>query len=150
MKKVSDDLQKALSYAKKLLKFRARSKRELEERLLQRGFSDQVVQSVIENFQRSGLINDEKFAYLFAYDMLTVQGFGPYRIKAKLKQLGISQKLIDDTIDKVMKEVDLIHLLKKIIQLHKIEDEKIREFLYRRGFPTEYLQTFDIEGGADE
>ncbi len=148
MKKVSDDLQGALNYAKRLLKFRARSKRELEERLLYRGYSDQTVQNVIENLERSGLIDDEKFAYLFAYDMLTVQGFGPYRIKAKLKQLGISQTVIEDVLDKVMKEVDLAFLLRKIVQLHKVENEKIQEFLYRRGFSTEYLQTFDIEGGA--
>ncbi|MFN3282766.1 MAG: regulatory protein RecX [Pseudothermotoga sp.] len=148
MKKVSDDLQEALSYAKRLLKFRARSKRELEERLLHRGFSDQTVQNAIENLERSGLIDDEKFAYLFAYDMLTVQGFGPFRIKAKLKQLGISQTVIENVLDKVMKEVDLAFLLRKIVRLHKVENEKIQEFLYRRGFSTEYLQTFDIEGGA--
>lgn len=148
MKKVNDDLQEALSYAKRLLKFRARSKRELEERLLHRGFSDQTVQNAIENLERSGLIDDEKFAYLFAYDMLVVQGFGPYRIKAKLKQLGISQTVIENVLDKVMKEVDLACLLKKIVKLHKVENEKIQEFLYRRGFSTEYLQAFDIEGGA--
>ncbi|MFN4190396.1 MAG: regulatory protein RecX [Pseudothermotoga sp.] len=148
MKKLSDDLQEALSYAKRLLRFRARSKRELEERLLHRGFSDQTVQNAIENLERSGLIDDEKFAYLFAYDMLTVQGFGPYRIKAKLKQLGISQTVIENVLDKVMKEVDLACLLRKIVKLHKVENEKIQEFLYRRGFSTEYLQTFDIEGGA--
>lgn len=150
MKETKNDLQDALSYAKKLLRFRARSKNELKERLFQRGFSDQTVQSAIESLERAGLIDDEKFAYLFAYDMLTVHGFGPYKIKAKLKQLGISQEVIDNTVDKVMREVDLVNLLKRIVQLHKVEDGKIREFLYRRGFSSEYLQVFDIEGGANE
>ncbi len=150
MKKVHNDLQRALSYAKTLLRFRVRSKKELHERLLQKGFSDQIVQDVIENLEKTGLIDDEKFAYLFAYDMLTVQGFGPHRIKAKLKQLGVPEHLINEAIDKVMKEVDLVSVMKKIVHLHKVDSENVREFLYRRGFSTEYLRSFDIEGGASE
>ncbi|HOJ88920.1 MAG TPA: regulatory protein RecX [Pseudothermotoga sp.] len=150
MKNNSNDLQQALNYAKRLLKFRARSKKELEERLMQKGFLQQIVQSTVEELEKSGLINDEKFAYLFAYDMLTVQGYGPYRIKAKLKQLGVPEEFIDDALDKVLREVDLESLVKRIVQLHKVDRGELREFLYRRGFSSEYTQALDIEGGADE
>lgn len=60
MKNNSNDLQQALNYAKRLLKFRARSKKELEERLMQKGFLQQIVQSTVEELEKSGLINDEK------------------------------------------------------------------------------------------
>lgn len=82
--------------------------------------------------------------------MLTVQGYGPYRIKAKLKQLGVPEEFIDDALDKVLREVDLESLVKRIVQLHKVDRGELREFLYRRGFSSEYTQALDIEGGADE
>jgi len=142
--------QQAVSYAKKLLKFRARSKGELQTRLIEKGFSQTVVDKVVNDFERTGAIDDEKFAYLFAYDMLVVHGYGPFRIKAKLRQLGVGEDIIDLVIDRVLNQIDLVGVMKKVVRLHKVDREKSREFLYRRGFSSELVKLLDIEGGAEK
>ncbi|MEJ5230196.1 MAG: regulatory protein RecX [Pseudothermotoga sp.] len=142
--------QQAISYAKKLLKFRARSKGELRARLIEKGFSQTVVDKVVNDFEKTGVIDDEKFAYLFAYDMLVVHGYGPFRIRAKLHQFGIAEQITDRVIDRVLNQIDLVEVMKKVVQLHKVDREKSREFLYRRGFSSELVKLLDIEGGAEK
>jgi len=149
MEKKNDDFQKALNYAKKLIRFRSRSRKEMEEKLILKGFHQDIIQRILELLEKSGYVDDEKFAYLYAYDMLTVHGYGPYRIKSKLKELKVEDYIIDDALERIMKEVDLFQIMEKTVKLHRIDRKKIGDFLYRRGFPGELIRMFDIEGGAN-
>ena len=61
-----DSLERARSHALRLLKFRPRSEAELRRRLIQKGFSSSVAEALLAEMKRQGLLNDSKFARLFA------------------------------------------------------------------------------------
>ncbi|MCX7654596.1 MAG: RecX family transcriptional regulator [Fervidobacterium sp.] len=131
-KKFKDPVQIALRF----IKFRARSEWEVKNKLKQYGFSEEVISETITKLKKSGFIDDEKFAYLYAYDSLVIRYKGPYRIKYELKQLHIDDYLIEDAIKKVLSEVDINEIIRKLTE--GLDEHKKREKLYRHGFGGEW------------
>ncbi|MBP9128299.1 MAG: regulatory protein RecX [Elusimicrobia bacterium] len=81
--------QKAMDSALKLLSFRARSESELSDRLGQKGFSPEVLASVLVRLRELGLVNDKNLAQ----DLVDIQrrsGRGDHRIRHELKKRGLS------------------------------------------------------------
>lgn len=141
-------LNEAIKYAKRLLKFRLRSRAELRDRLLMKGFDAETVEAALESLERSGFLDDEKFAYLYAGDMLTVHGYGPLKIKMKLKQLKVDEEVIERVLERVMKEEDVKQIMRRILEKEKLEGPKAREYLFRRGFTAKEIDLLK-EGGAE-
>lgn len=141
-------IAEALNYAKKLLKFRVRSKAEIRERLLMKGFDPETVEAVMVDLEKSGYLDDEKFAYLYASDLLIVHGYGPLKIRARLRQLKVDQDIIDRVIEKVLSETDLKDVLKKIVGRQKLKGAEVREYLFRRGFTEREIDLLE-EGGVE-
>ncbi|MEN3042130.1 MAG: RecX family transcriptional regulator [Fervidobacterium sp.] len=131
-KKLKDPFQIALRF----IKFRARSEWEVKNKLKQYGFSEEVISDTITKLKKSGFIDDEKFAYLYAYDSLVIRYKGPYRIRYELKQLHIDDYLIEDAIKKVLSEVDIDEIIRKLTE--GLDEHKKREKLYRHGFGGEW------------
>ena len=83
-----------------LLAVRARSRRELERRLLQAGFDrDEEVDPELQRLERVGLIDDEAFAQAVAE-----QAFGPRRegrraVAARLFAAGVSRETAEAVLD---------------------------------------------------
>lgn len=85
----ADPNRTAMDSALKLLSFRARSEGELSDRLGQKGFSAEVVASVLARLRELGLINDKSLAR----DLIEVQrrgGRGDHRIRRELIKRGVS------------------------------------------------------------
>lgn len=141
-------LDDALKYAKRLLKFRVRSRAEIRDRLAMKGFDPETIEAVIDRLEKSGFLDDEKFAYLYAGDMLVVHGYGPVRIRMKLKQLKVDDEVIDRVLERVMQETDVRQVMKKLLESRKLSDHEAREFLFRRGFTTKEIDLLE-EGGAE-
>jgi regulatory protein len=80
--------QKAMDAALKLLSFRARSESELSDRLGQKGFSHEVITSVLGRLRELGFINDKNLAR----DLVESQrrsGRGDHRIRRELIKRGV-------------------------------------------------------------
>lgn len=120
------------SDALRLLKFRIRSEKELALRLKEKGYSNEEIEDTIKELKNKGFIDDEKFAYLYAYDSLTLHKKGPFRIRMELIKLGVDEYIIEDAINKVLSEVDLEEIKKEITK--GLDEKKAREVLYRKGF----------------
>lgn len=120
------------SDALRLLKFRIRSEKELALRLKEKGYSNEEIEDTIKELKNKGFIDDEKFAYLYAYDSLTLHKKGPFRIRMELIKLGVDEYIIEDAINKVLSEVDLEEIKKEITK--GLNEKKAREVLYRKGF----------------
>jgi regulatory protein len=141
-------LNEALKYAKRLLKFRVRSKAELRDRLLMKGFDPKTVKAALESLEKSGFLDDEKFAYLYADDMLIVHGYGPLRIKMKLKQLKVDEEVIERVLERIMKETDVKQIMKRLLEKEKLKGPEAREYLFRRGFTAKEIDLLK-EGGVE-
>ncbi|AMW33212.1 regulatory protein [Fervidobacterium changbaicum] len=121
-----------LTVALRFIKFRARSQWEVENRLRREGFSEDVISQTIEKLKEKGFIDDEKFAYLYAYDSLVIHYKGPFRIRYELRQLHVDEYIIEDAIKKVLEEVDIQEIIEKLTK--GLDEHKKREKLYRNGF----------------
>lgn len=83
-----------------LLARRAHSTKELRNKLYKREYGKRDIETVIAECERLGFLNDELFAADYAAE-LSGQGKGPFKIKMKLRDKGLSE----DNIKRVMEAV---------------------------------------------
>jgi regulatory protein len=81
-----------------LLAVRARSRRELERRLLQAGFETDEVADVLERLERVGLVDDEAFARQVAEHAFGVKRSGRRAVVNSLMAAGVAPDLIETTL----------------------------------------------------
>jgi len=141
------DGQKEFSRAKetayRLLTYRARSRKELETKLLEKQFSLDTVRDVLEELVRFGYINDEAFALQWSSSRFRSRGFGERRIRQELRQKGINPDLINSTLSAVLSQemqfqTALMYADKKLDTLKNTDREtrrrRVAAFLERKGF----------------
>ncbi|MBT1248229.1 MULTISPECIES: RecX family transcriptional regulator [unclassified Thermosipho (in: thermotogales)] len=121
-----------LSDALRLLKYRARSESEIKTRLKSKGYSECEIEEVVLQLKEKGFLDDEKFAYLYAYDSLTLKKKGPFLIRLELQKLGVDEFIIEDALRKVLEEVDVKKIKTEITK--NLDERKAKEYLHRRGF----------------
>lgn len=126
------------------LKFRARSKAEVERYLKQKmgsRYDANIVQEAINNLEQSNFLNDSSFANELAHSLLRA-GKGPKIIELKLREKGVNPEIITSTIagldTALIKEAAHIVLQKKIKNVRESNPFKKKQmlikFLYSRGF----------------
>ena len=85
--------------AVKLLAGRDHCRHELRRRLNGRHPDRDLVESVLDDLEQRGLLNDERFAENYV-DQRTRKGFGPLRIRAELTgrgiETGLAARYLDD------------------------------------------------------
>jgi len=86
------DFNKALNYSFLLLKYRARSKWEINSRLKKKGYQFFLVDKVIIYLESNNYLNDKEFVNFYVSCSLD-KGWGPKKIDFNLKKLGISIQL---------------------------------------------------------
>lgn len=82
-----------------LLAVRARSRRELERRLLKAGFDAEEVGDVLLRLERVGLVDDEAFARQVVEHGFTNKKSGRRAVASTLAAAGVSAEVISATID---------------------------------------------------
>ncbi|HTN33783.1 MAG TPA: regulatory protein RecX [Marinobacter sp.] len=132
---------KARSVALRLLARREHSRLELSLKLRQRQIDNSVIETVLNDYEQKGWLDDNRFADVYARQRMD-HGYGLLRIVGELQQRGVHQ--IPDCLSEVTEEgwcERAIELRKKRFGLADISsdwDERVRQnrFLNRRGFST--------------
>jgi regulatory protein len=137
---------KARHYALKLLSYRARSEKELGERLIRKGIAEPVVSATIHHLKEIGLVNDLALAEAIRREALTTKMLSRRGARIYMIRRGISPDIIDTVlyqdnntdIDNARRFVD-----KKMRVLHKYPQETAKRRLYgllsRRGYSSETI-----------
>ena len=86
-----------MSRALNVLGYRARSARELRERLLRAGYLGETVNEVISRLEELGYLNDEEFARELARS--EARRYGPRRIYGDLRRAGIEEEAARDVVE---------------------------------------------------
>ena len=81
-----------------LLSLREHSRKELQQKLLLRGYALSDVLQVLDEFVEKGLQSDERFTEAYVR-LRRLKGYGPERIQMELQQRGVSEALIRLAID---------------------------------------------------
>ena len=136
---VSDD--KAKQYSLKLLSYRGRSEKELEERLRKKGVSARGITSTMRYLKDTGLLNDLSLAESLKREALTYRMLSQAGARYFMLRRGIPRSIVDSVlsnddnidIDNAVKFVD-----KKLRVLGKYPAETAKRRLYnlllRRGY----------------
>lgn len=87
-----------LDRALRLLARREHSVRELRTKLAARGFADDDIACALEHLAGRDLLSDQRFAEAFLRSRRE-RGQGPLRIRAQLRQRGVSAELVSAALD---------------------------------------------------
>jgi regulatory protein len=137
---------KARKYALRLLSYRGRSVKELEERLRKKGFPDEVVASIVSHLQQVGLLDDVALAEALKREAVTTKFLSQYGAKKVMLVRGISREIVDsmfnhDETEDVKNAKRLVD--KKLKTIGNLPPEKIRRrlsyLLLRKGYSFEII-----------
>lgn len=132
----------ALDRAVGYLAARARSKREIEQKLLQAGYRPSTVEMVIYKLQRENLLDDADFARQWV-ESRQHHKLGRSRIAQELRRKGVSQEEADEALSTIEDEDQLAGAIalaeKAAARIKPGEDmrkaaSRIASMLARRGF----------------
>ncbi|WP_138436159.1 regulatory protein RecX [Marinobacter shengliensis] len=143
--KDQDPEYKARSAALRLLARREHSRYELVLKLRQRRIEGDLIETVLDEYEREGWLNDQRFADVYARQRMDL-GYGPLRILAELQQRGVH--LTPECLDEASEEdwcQRAVRLRAKRYGLGRLDDdlpEKLRQsrFLSRRGFSANQVE----------
>ena len=141
----AEELRRAKESALHFLGYRARSRVELQRRLLQKGYEPDLVDEALSALSRSGLINDAEFTQSWVHARTGARPMGPNRLAAELRQKGVDRELIDQALQAIDpdRELDLALAVgrRKAEQMHEGDPRtarrKLAAALMRRGFSGE-------------
>ncbi len=92
---------------------------------------------------KTGFLNEERFALLYARSKVNQKYWGPQKIKQELRKKGLSSFLITKAIQSI--DSDVLHrnlelITHKYIQLHRLDKknrlhyQKVYAYLYSKGY----------------
>jgi regulatory protein len=140
-KEISDDVYQALmgdtSYygiyndCLKYIGKRIRSEKEIREYLMKKELKEDTILKIVSELKKNGFIHDGRFAKAFVSDKIYLSNMGPNRIRKELEELGVSDDIIESSMDEIKSEDVYEHLnkiiLKKIKSNHKYSRSILKE-----------------------
>lgn len=147
VKGVEDDFRGALSYAFRLLGYRDRSRKELLDKLILKGFSKAAAEATAAYLEERGFIDDRRLAEILKREAVEKKHYGKRGVRGYLMKKGIAGELIDrvsgdddDYIDSARKLAE-----KKLRHMRDCGPEAARRKLWslleRRGFSSDNIRT---------
>lgn len=143
----------ALTKAYQLLSYRSRSEKELREALQKSGFEEETVAAVLAECKRQRYLDDAGFARAFIQNRIRNRPMGRERLALELRQKGIDPETLQAALDEVFTADTVVALAdqlagkqrKKLTTLPpRKAQQKLADFLRRRGFDWETIQTTQL------
>lgn len=149
-------LTRAKNAAYRLLTYRPRSRKELEDKLRDKEFSEDIIKTVIGFCAQFGYVDDTRFARQWAFSRTRLRGFGRRRIGQELRNKGIGPEIIREVFAEVFSEESEIETAKRVAgkklnTMGSLDRETRRRrlagFLERKGFSFEIIR--DVLNNTD-
>jgi regulatory protein len=148
-----EETSSAKRVALRFLAHRPRTKKEVRDKLREKEFGEDDINSTLDSLQRAGLIDDAEFTRMYIRDALAARATGKVLLKRKLLMMGVDKAIIDDALQETLNGVDeeasaleagRKFLKRSAIPRSAIERGKLRNrlasFLGRRGFQWSTIQ----------
>ena len=146
-------IQKALNHTERenikckiivLLSYRQRSKKELKDTFVSKGYNIENVLNVIDELEQRKYINDALFTKMMATHLIREKKLGRYLVEQKLFQHGIDSSLMNPIITSLYKKYPESKTIKEILNKRNISKKdslknkiKTISHLKRKGFQFE-------------
>jgi len=139
------ELHAARAVALRMLDYRALPAREITRRLTRKGHARPVAEAVVSALEAAGLVNDAEFARHFTLTRATRRRYGPSRLEADLRRLGVDEHVasaaVRETLEREAIEPSALlreaaeRKLKVLAGLDAaVQRRRLRAYLLRRGF----------------
>jgi regulatory protein len=139
---VADD---AFETALRALRHRDRSADEVERRLAEQGYSEEERAEVLDRLDRSGLVDDVRFAHGRA-ESLAVRGAGDERVRRALREAGVDEEVAQDAIAALEPEPERA----RRIVARRGAGPKTARYLFAQGFSADVVAAVVATGVGDE
>ncbi|WP_437724975.1 regulatory protein RecX [Sorangium sp. So ce861] len=150
-RKAAEGEQKTYERALRLLSFRARSARELEKRLIEKGEPREHVVTAIARLSANGLLDDARFAEAKARSGIVGKPRSRRRIEQDLARKGVARDVAEAAIRRVMADEGTDELAvaeraarKKLRSLSRLDPmeqrQKLYAFLARQGYAPDVVR----------
>ena len=143
-----DSYEKAKNYAYRLLGYRARSEKELRNKISEKGYNQKTISSIIVQLKREGLVDDKRFATLWIKTRLEHNARSLLVIKHELLLRGVDKSTVENLLDDFKSGFDEEEVVKKLLYdrmrvVKGLDWEKAKQRLYsflkRRGFSNQII-----------
>ena len=138
---------KARQYALKLLSYRGRSVKELEERLRRKGYPETVISSTVKYLKRIGLVDDRILAESLRREAITKKFLSHFGAKKFMLTRGIPREIVDSLF--IADKQEDIETARKLVE-KKLKamgnpsggktKRRLYDFLLRRGYSYETIK----------
>jgi regulatory protein len=95
--RVAGERALAMGRALHFLGYRARSRREVRDRLRRYGYGEETVDGVVGRLEELGYLDDEEFARAAAREK--ARRYGPRRVSAELRRSGVDAELVRGVVE---------------------------------------------------
>lgn len=139
---------KALAKAAHLCAQGEKSPKEIFDKLITWGVSEPVAEQIVCRLREEKYIDEERYAHAFVHDKFVYEHWGKVKISYALRQKGISESLISNTLDDVISDEDYVQSLSDLLAsrmrgmslpLSVNDRAKLYRFAMQRGYDS---QTF--------
>jgi regulatory protein len=146
----------------RLLAATPKSRNELYERLLEKGYPEEIIQETLTTLEKDGLLNDRRLADDIRHRFYESKPSGTRRLDFELKRRGISEQIRQNIVDeadpeeesKRAKDIALLQWQKFERLPHDKRKKRVYDFLLRRGFSfdiaRDIMNLLQREAAADE
>jgi regulatory protein len=144
--KAKDEVARGLDQAVRFLVTRPRSISEVRQRLEQKGISPLAIDEIIDRLKALNYVDDLAFARYWVDNRCEFDPRGERALRYELRQKGIEGELIDEILSTLDSESLAFRAAQKRARTLRGKDamtirRKLGEFLIRRGFDYETVQT---------
>jgi regulatory protein len=139
-----DKSNRVISEALRLVSKRSYSNKNLQAKLIQKGYDIESAEKAAVRLKELNYINDEKFAEIYASYLLK-KGRGEFAIKTALREQGIEKNLINNALKTIKTDCQPYEQIIKMMKTKfknfngkdKNEIRRVASFFLRRGFSFE-------------
>lgn len=131
----NDELKKCKNSALRIIEKSYKTKKEIEEKLLAKGFTDDIISSTLTFLKEYNFVDDNRYASLYVKDKMKNQGRN--KIKYSLIKKGLSKEVIEENLESIdedyEKEQALLLAEKRyeILKKRESDDYKLSQKLFR-------------------
>ena len=139
--RVAGERALAMNRALHFLGYRARSRREVRERLRRYGYGEETIEGVVVRLEELGYLDDEEFARAAAREK--ARRYGPRRVLGELRRSGVDAELAQGVVDDEFAQRSELEEARSLAARRynrggsDAEARRVYGFLMRRGYSAE-------------
>ena len=143
----AETTRKAREAALRLINYRDRSKSEIRKRLIGSGFPDNIVEEVVDQLSRVGLLDDEKFCRDWVRSRTAAKPMGKARLAWELRSRGVEAACVEQALEAISEDAEYemaLSLAQRKIGKTSRDNPSLKTrlspFLQRRGFSWDVIK----------